>query len=137
MSPNFDMENSKIKIIFPNFFIFTFIFVSISQKCLKKWVKNFLLGFPWKLSHNLILIWRIRKSDSFFHSFSSSFLFLPRLVKNVLKNELKIFSHRFSWKLPYNLILIWRNQKFNSFSQIFSSSSSILVSTFFPSSSGK
>ena len=28
--PNFDMENSKIELIFPNFSIFIFIFASIS-----------------------------------------------------------------------------------------------------------
>ena len=34
--PNFDMENSKIKLIFPIFFIFIFIFATITQECLKK-----------------------------------------------------------------------------------------------------
>ena len=45
IQPNFDMGNSKIKLIFSNFLIFIFIFPSISQKCLKKWVKNFVLRF--------------------------------------------------------------------------------------------
>ena len=45
MQPNFNMENSKIEFIFPNFFIFIFIFASISKKCHKKWIKKFFLRF--------------------------------------------------------------------------------------------
>ena len=60
------------------------------------------------------------KIESIFPYFSSSFSFLPWLIKNVLKNGSKFFFHKFSWKLPYNLILIWRIQRSNSFSQIFS-----------------
>ena len=71
IQPNFDMKNSKIELIFPDFFIFIFIFASISQKWLKKMS---LRKFP----HNLILTWRIQKSDSFFHIFSSSSSFLSR-----------------------------------------------------------
>ena len=37
---NFDMDNSKIELVFPNFFIFILIFASISKKGLKKWVKE-------------------------------------------------------------------------------------------------
>ena len=50
--------------IFSSFFFF---FASTSQKCLKKWV-NFFLKFPWKLPYNLILIWKIKKSNSFFQN---------------------------------------------------------------------
>ena len=41
IEPNSDVENSKIKLIFPIFFIYTFIFALISQKYLKKWVNFF------------------------------------------------------------------------------------------------
>ena len=41
IQPNFHMENSKIELIFPYFSILIFIFASISQKWLKKWVKFF------------------------------------------------------------------------------------------------
>ena len=112
------MENAKTKLIFPTCFIFIFIFASLI-KTINKWVKKIFLGFSWKLPYNLILIWKIQKSDSFFHIFSSSSSFLLRLVKNVLKNGWKFFSHRFSWKFPYNLILIWRTQKLNYFPKFF------------------
>ena len=87
--PNFDMENSKIGLIFPYFFTFIFIFASISQKCPKNWVIFFPLRFSWKLPYNWIVIWRIQKSDSISHVFSFSSSFLPWLIKNVLKNESK------------------------------------------------
>ena len=45
MQPKFNMENSKIELIFSNFFIFIFIFASISQECHKKWVKKFFSDF--------------------------------------------------------------------------------------------
>ena len=118
------MANSKIDFIFPNFF-FIFIFASISQKCFKRWVKKIFLGFSWKLPYNLILIWRIKKSDSFSHIFSSSFSFLSQLVKMSYKVG-QIFFLRFSWKFPYNLILMYKIQKLNLFLHIFSSSSSFL-----------
>ena len=75
---------------FSNFCIFIF-----SQKCLKKWVKNFSLGFSLKLPNDLNLIWRTQISDSFSHIFSSSSSFLPRLIKNALQNGSKT-SHRLS-----------------------------------------
>ena len=124
--PNFDMENSKIENIFPNFFTFIFIFDSINQKFLKKWVKIFFNRFSWRLPNNLILMWIIQKSNSFFQIFSSSFSFLPWLIKNGFKNEPKNYFLRFSWKILFNLILIWRIQKSNPFFQIFSSSFSFL-----------
>ena len=104
---------------FYQFFIFIFIFASISQKCLQKLVKSFSLLFSWKLPHFLILKWKMQKLKTFPPIFSPSFSFLPQLVKNVLKNGQKFFL-RFSWKLLYILILIWRIQKSNSFSQTFS-----------------
>ena len=119
IKPNFDMDNSKIELIFPYFFIFIFIFGLISQKWLKKSFKNVLLRFWWKLPYKLILIRKIHGSNSFSQIFSFRFSFLPRLVKNVLS---------------CNLILIWRIQKSNSFFQNFSSSSSFSTPTFFPSS---
>ena len=124
--PNFDMENSKIDNIFPCLFTFIFIFDSINQKCPKMWVKNFFNICSWKLPYNLILIWITQKCNSFFQVFSSSFSFLPRLIKNGFKNESKQYFLRFSWKILFNLILIWRIQKSNSFFQIFSSSFSYL-----------
>ena len=75
---------------FSNFCIFIF-----SQKCLKKWVKNFSLGFSLKLPNDLNLIWRTQISDSFSNIFSSSSSFLPRLIKNALQNGSKT-SHRLS-----------------------------------------
>ena len=115
------MDNSKIKLNLQKFFIFIFIFALICQKCLKKWVKNLLLQFPWKLPQILILIWRIQKLKTIPNILSSSSSFLPWLVKNSLKNVSKFFFTRFSWKLPYNLTLTWIIQKSNSFSQFFSS----------------
>ena len=72
------MENSKIRFIFQNFFIFIFIFASIGQKSVKNQVKKFLPTFPWKLVFNLILGCWIRKSGR-------KSLFLPRLVKSQSK----------------------------------------------------
>ena len=43
--PNFDMENSRINLIFQYFFVSIFIFTLISQKCLKKCVKLFFSDF--------------------------------------------------------------------------------------------
>ena len=123
------MKNSKIELFSQVFSSLIFIFASISQKWFKKWLKNFFLRFSWKFPYNLILIWRIQRSNLFSHNFSFASSFLPRLVKNVLKMG-QVFFLRFSWKLPYNLILIWRIQKSNSFFQIFSSSSSFLALTF-------
>ena len=57
--------------------------------------KTFFLRFLWKVPYNLILIWRIKKSNLFFQIFLSSFSFLPRLVKNVLKNGSRIFFSDF------------------------------------------
>ena len=74
-----------------------------------------------KVTYNLILIWRIQYSNSFFQIFSSLFLFFPRLVKNVLKMGQKFFIG-FSWKLTHYLILIRRIQKLKSFFQAFLSS---------------
>lgn len=75
-----------------------------------------------------------QKPNSIFKSFSFSFLFLPRSVKNVLKKESKTFCLRFSWELPCNPILIWiiQNSFSSSFSQFFSSLSSFLTSAFVP-----
>ena len=89
------MENSKLKLIFPYFFIFIFILASISQKCPKNGSKLFVHRFASKLPYNRILIRRIQKSNLFSHIFSASSSFLPRLVKNGLKNESKLFSHIF------------------------------------------
>ena len=129
------MKNSKIELIFLYFFIFNFIFVSMSQKCPKNGPKFFVYRFTSKLPYNLTLIWRIQKlnvlSHIFSHSswlshiFSHSSWFLPWVVKNALKNESKIFL-RLSWKFPYNLILMWRIHRSNSFSQIFPFRSSSL-----------
>ena len=125
--PNFNVENLKTENIFPYFFLFIFIFASISQKYPKKWVKTFSNRFSWKLPHDLILIWIIQKSNSFSQIFSSSSSFLPWLVKNGLKKKwVKNFFLRFSWKFLYNLISIWRIQEVNSFFQIFLWSSSFL-----------
>ena len=94
-----DMDNSKIKLIFQKTFVFIFVFVLISQKWLKKPVKQFFLRFSWKFLYNLIWIWKIQKSNSFFQIFLSSSLssssFLSRLVKNVLQNETKKFFSDF------------------------------------------
>ena len=57
--------------------------------------KTFFLRFLWKVPYNLILIWRIKKSNLFFQIFLSSFSFLPRLVKNVLKSGSGIFFSNF------------------------------------------
>ena len=57
--------------------------------------KTFFLRFLWKVPYNLILIWRIKKSNLFFQIFLSSFSFLPRIVKNVLKNGSGIFFSDF------------------------------------------
>ena len=78
------MENSKIRLIFPCFFIFVFIFALTSQKCSEKWVKYFFHRFPWKFLYNLILMWRIQISNSFSQIVSFTSPFLPQLVKNVL-----------------------------------------------------
>ena len=121
------MENSNFRFIFQNFFIFIFIFASISRKSLKNRVKYFLLRFSWKLVYNLILGWRIRILGLFFKISSSSSSFLLRLVKNQSKIESKIFLFRFSWKLVYNLILGWRIQISGLFFKISSSSSSFLL----------
>ena len=91
------MENSKIELIFPYFFIFIFIFGLISQKWLKKSFKNVLLRFSWKLPYKLILIREIHVSNSFSQIFSFRFSFLPRLVKNVLKMA-QIFSSQIFMK---------------------------------------
>ena len=80
------IENSKLKPISHSF--------SSSSSFLPPLVKTFLkigqnvlsTDFYEKL-HDLILIWRIQKSNSFSHIFSSSYSFLLLLVKNVLKNE--------------------------------------------------
>ena len=120
------MENLKIQLIFPLFFIFIFIFASISQKCLKEWVKNLFHRFSWKLPHILILIWRIEKLKTFSHIFSPSSSFLPQLVKNVLKIGWKRFSTYFLENCYCNLIVIWIIQKSNSFSKKLSSSSLFL-----------
>ena len=58
------MENSKIELIFPYFFIFIFTFASISLKCPKNGSKFFVHRFTSKLPYNLILIWRIQKSKN-------------------------------------------------------------------------
>ena len=82
-----DFHENCHTIIFPNFFIFIFIFPRLVKNGLKNETKFFFGRFSWKLPHKLILIWRIQKSDSFFHIFLSlfsAFSFLPRLVKNVL-----------------------------------------------------
>ena len=63
--------------------------------------------------YDLILMWRIQKSNSFFQFFPFSFSFLPQFFK-------KVFFLRFLWNVLYNLIMIWKIQKSNSFSQIFS-----------------
>ena len=119
IEPNFDMDNSKVKPIFPNFFIFIFTFASISQKWLKKLVKIFFLRYSWKYLYNLILIWRNQKSNSFFpNPFIFIFIFVSISQKCLTKWVKKIFL-RFSGKLPYNLILIWIIRKSNSFSQFF------------------
>ena len=97
----------KIKLIFPNIFISTFNFTSISQECHKNGSTFLVHRFTLKLPYNLILIWRIQKLDLIFRIFSSSILFLTRLVKK-LKKWLKGFFLTFSWKFLYNLILIWR-----------------------------
>ena len=91
------MENSKIELIFPYFFIFIFIFALISQKCPKNGSKFFVHRFTSKLPYNLTLIWRIQKSNLFspIYIFSSSSSFLSRLVKNSLKNESKKFFSDF------------------------------------------
>ena len=87
--PNFYMVKSKIKLIFPSFLIYIFIFASIRQKCLKNWVNCFLLRFSWKFLPNLILICGIQKSNSFFQVFSSSSLFLasffPIFIRQIVQ----------------------------------------------------
>ena len=127
------MGNSKIELIFPNSFVFIYIFASISQKFHKKWVKNFFLGFSWKLPHELILTWRIQNSGSFFQISSSSSSFVLRLVKSLKKESkmslkwVKTIFLGFSWRWPDNLILMWRIEKLNLFFQIFSSSFSFCL----------
>ena len=88
------MDNSKIELISPNFFIFIFNFASISKKWLKKWVKWFFLRFSWKFLYNLILIFRIQKSNSFFPNLFI-FIFIFASVSQ------KCLSKWFSWKLPH------------------------------------
>ena len=69
----------------------------------KNFEKNiFFLRFLWKALFKLILIWRIQNLDSFFKIFSSSFSFLPRLVKNVLKNGSKVFFFGGGGDFPEN-----------------------------------
>ena len=60
----------------------TSVLVCASQEKISK--KNFFDTF-WKVPYNLNLIWRMQVLNSFSHIFSSSFSFLPRLVKNILK----------------------------------------------------
>ena len=120
--PNIDMKNSKFQLIFPYFFILIFILASISQKCLKKWVKKISLRFSWKLPHILILIWRIQKSKAFSHMFLSSFSFLPRLVEMSYKMGQKNFSRIFIKTTPY-FNFDMENSKIEIISPYFSSSS--------------
>ena len=85
------MENSKIDFIFPNFFIFIFILASISQKCLKKWVKHFFLRFSFVTYPNFDM--ENSKIELNFPYFIIVISFLSRLVKNGLQNGPKnIFS---------------------------------------------
>ena len=62
--------------------------------------KTFFLRLLRKVPYNLILIWRIQKSNSFSQIFSFSSSFLPRFIKNVLKNGSKFFSIDFHEKFP-------------------------------------
>ena len=122
MWPNFDMENSKIGLIFQYFFIFILIFTLISQKLLKRWVKISFLRFSRKFLYNLTLTWRIHRSNSFSQNFSFTSSFFAQLVKNVWKNWSNFLLLRFSWKLLMKivkLILIWRIKKSSSLFQIF------------------
>ena len=57
--------------------------------------KNFFLRFSWKVLPNLIWIWRIQKSSSFFQIFCSSSLFYPSISKNFVKNGSKHFFSDF------------------------------------------
>ena len=100
----------------------TSLYVSFADKIFEK---NFFLRFLWKVTYNLIFIWRIQKSNSFSHILSYSSLFLPRLVKNVLKVG-QSFLFTDLHQNYHNMILIWRIQKLNSFFHIFLFSSSFL-----------
>ena len=115
------MSNSKIELIFPIFFIFIFIFASISQKCLKKWVKNFFFNFHEITTYPNFDTEKSKIENIFPYFFIFIFIFAWNCQK-CPKKWVKTFLNRFLWKLPYNLILIWINQKLNSIFQIFWSS---------------
>ena len=76
----------------------TSVLVRFSQVKISK--KTFFLRLLWKVPYNLILIWRIQKSNSFSQIFSFSSSFLSRFIKNVLKNGSKFFSIDFHEKFP-------------------------------------
>ena len=85
----------KTRTHFPIFFIFIFIFASINQKYPKNGSKVFAHRFTSKLPYNLILIWRIHRSNSYSQIFPLTSSFLPRLVKHVLKNGSNVFFSDF------------------------------------------
>ena len=89
--PNFDIENSKIKNIFPCFFIFIFIFASIGQKCPKKLCQNFFSPIFMKITIYPNFNTEYSKIKPIFANFFNFTSIMPRLVKNGLKNESKIF----------------------------------------------
>ena len=95
IEPNFDTENSKIKLIFPIFFSFAPSFLPWLVKNVLKNGSIFFLRFSWKLPYNLILIWRSQKSNSFFQFFSSSSSFVASTFSHQLKLNREIVKELF------------------------------------------
>ena len=126
LKPNFDMENSKIRLIIPIFFIFILIFVSINQKCLKLSQKKFSPIFM-KITTYPNFDMENSKTENILPYFFFTISIFSSISKKCLIKWVKNCFLRFSRKLPHNLIFMWRIQKLILCSHAFSSSFSVLV----------